>query len=112
MVSHWLSVCPSICWSVCRTSVHPSVFLFLDDNLIKYQWINFTKLCVRIDIVEIFFFFFFFFVCVCWGLTTRQPSVWVILCCLPEKGRKEIEEMKERSREERETGMKVKKKKK
>ena len=51
----------------------------------------------------------------CWGLTTRQP-LWVILCRLPEKGRKvteEIaEEMKERDREERETGMKVKKQKK
>ena len=23
----------------------------------------------------------------CWGLSTRQP-LWVILCCLPEKGRK------------------------
>ena len=47
----------------------------------------------------------------CWGLTTRQP-LWVILC-LPEKGRKETEEiaeeMKERDREERATGMKVKK---
>ena len=42
------------------------------------------------------------------GLTTRQP-LWVILC-LPEKERKEIEEeMKERVREERGTGMKVKK---
>ena len=60
-----------------------------------------------------FVFFFFFFLC--WGLTTRQP-LWVILCRLPEKGRKvteEIaEEMKERDREERETGMKVKKQKK
>ena len=49
------------------------------------------------------------------GLTTCQPS-WVILCCLPEKGRKEIEEivqeMKDRDREERGTGMKVKKQKK
>ena len=40
----------------------------------------------------------------CWGLTTRQP-LWVILCRLPEKGRKVIEEiveeMKERDREER-----------
>ena len=46
----------------------------------------------------------------CWGLTTRQP-LRVILCRLPEKGRKEIEErveeMKERDREERGTGMKV-----
>ena len=49
------------------------------------------------------------------GLTTRQP-LWVILCRLPEKGRKEIEEiveeMKERNREERGTGMKGKKQKK
>ena len=40
----------------------------------------------------------------CWGLTTRQP-LWVILCHLPEKGRKVIEEIveeiKERDREER-----------
>ena len=28
------------------------------------------------------------FILLCWGLTTRQP-LWVILCCLPEKGRKE-----------------------
>ena len=51
----------------------------------------------------------------CWGLTTHQP-LRVILCCLPEKGRKEIEErveeMKERAREERGTGKKVKKQKK
>ena len=44
------------------------------------------------------------FFLLCWGLTTRQP-LWVILCRLPEKGRKEIEEMveemKERDREER-----------
>ena len=46
---------------------------------------------------------------------THQP-LWVILCHLPEKGRKEIEEivekMKERDREERGTGMKVKEQKK
>ena len=40
----------------------------------------------------------------CWGLTIRQP-LWVILCRLPEKGRKVIEEIveeiKERDREER-----------
>ena len=51
----------------------------------------------------------------CWGLTTCQP-LWVILCRLKEKGRKEIEEileeMKEKDREERGTGMKVKKQKK
>ena len=51
----------------------------------------------------------------CWGLTTRQP-LRVILCRLPEKGRREIEErveeMKERDREERGTGKKVKKQKK
>ena len=46
---------------------------------------------------------------------TRQP-LWVILCRLPEKGRKEIQEiveaMKERDREKRGAGMKVKKQKK
>ena len=51
----------------------------------------------------------------CWVITTCQPF-WVILCRLPEKGRKEIEEivkeMKERDREEKGTGMKVQKKKK
>ena len=44
------------------------------------------------------------------GLATLQP-LWVILCRLPEKGRKEIEEiveeMRESDREERGTGMKV-----
>ena len=42
----------------------------------------------------------------------HQP-LWIILCHLPEKDRKEIEEiveeMKEMDREERGTGMKVKK---
>ena len=51
----------------------------------------------------------------CCGLMTRQP-LRVILCSLPEKGRKQIEErveeMKERDREERGTGMEVKKQKK
>ena len=50
----------------------------------------------------------------CWGLTTRQP-LWVILCRLPEKGRKEIEEiveeMKERTEKKEERGTKVKVKK-
>ena len=41
----------------------------------------------------------------CWGLTIRQP-LWVILCRLSGKGRKEIEEMKDRDREERGTVMK------
>ena len=46
----------------------------------------------------------------CWGLTTSQP-LWVILCRLLERGRKEIEEIVEEmkeDREERRTGMKVK----
>ena len=34
----------------------------------------------------------------CWGLTTRQP-LWVIMYRLPEKGRKEIEEMVEEMKE-------------
>ena len=46
---------------------------------------------------------------------TLQP-LWLILCHIPETGRKEtekiVEEMKEMEREERETGMKVKKQKK
>ena len=53
-----------------------------------------------------------------WGLTTRQP-LWVILCHVPEKERKEIgqieeivKELKERDREEKGIGMKVKKQKK
>ena len=36
----------------------------------------------------------------CWGLTTRQP-LWVILCRLPEKGRKDIEEIVEEMKEKR-----------
>ena len=40
-----------------------------------------------------------------WDLTTRQP-LWVILCCLPENGIREIEEtaeeMKQGDRGERE----------
>ena len=34
---------------------------------------------------------YFVYCLLCWGLTTRQP-MRVILCRLPEKGRKEIEE--------------------
>ena len=48
--------------------------------------------------VKVFYFFFIFFfflcVCFCWDLTIRQP-LWVILCRLPEKGRREIEEIVE-----------------
>ena len=51
----------------------------------------------------------------CWGLTTCQP-LWVILCRLPEKGRKETEEMvegmNEGNREKRGTGTNMKKLKK
>ena len=47
----------------------------------------------------------------CLGLTTLQ-LLWVILCRLPEKGRREIVEEKERVREERGAGIKVKKQKK
>ena len=50
MVSQ-LSMCPSIC----RTSIRPSVPIsFTDDNLNKYQWL-FTKLGVCIEIVAIWF---------------------------------------------------------
>ena len=36
----------------------------------------------------------------CWGLTTRK-HLWAILCRLPEKGRKKIEEMVEELKEKR-----------
>ena len=39
---------------------------------------------------------FFFFLS--WGLMSRQP-LWVILCHLPDKGRKEIEEIEEEMKE-------------
>ena len=48
------------------------------------------------------------------GFNECQP-LWVILCHLSEKGRKEIEiveKMKDRDREERDAGMKVRKQKK
>ena len=51
MVSRWTSVCLSIRLSYVRLSVH---FSFPDDNLSKHLWI-FTKLRMRIDIVEIWF---------------------------------------------------------
>ena len=54
MISHWLSMCPSVCQSVRLSYVGLSVFSFLDDNLSKYRWI-FTKLGLCIDIVEIWF---------------------------------------------------------
>ena len=77
----------------------------------RTNWLEYELTWERIDFVPVVT------VCdwLCWGLTTRQ-SLRVILCRLPEKGRKEIEErveeMKERDREERGTGMKVKKQKK
>ena len=50
-----LVVRESVCPSVRRTSVRPSVrFSFPGDNLSKHQWI-FTKLGMCIDIVEIWF---------------------------------------------------------
>ena len=56
--------------------------------------------------IKVYFLTEIFFL-LCCGLTTRQP-LWVILCRLPEKERKEIEEiveeMKEWDREERGTG--------
>ena len=52
VVSHWMSMCLSIHPSVVHLSIH--LGLFLDDNLIKHQWI-FTKLGMFIEIVEIWF---------------------------------------------------------
>ena len=49
----------------------------------------------------------------CWGLTATRHPLRVILCRLPEKGRKKLAvEIKEKDREERGTGMKVKKQRK
>ena len=60
-----------------------------------------------------YFVFVFFFYC---AEVYRTSTLVVILCRLPEKGRKEIEEiveeMKERDRGERETEMKANKQKK
>ena len=81
------------------------------------------RITLTLEVSEVFLFFLFVFFCCFLFLydclfvlgfndTCRQP-LRVILCRLPEKGRKEIEErveeMKERDREERGTGMKVKK---
>ena len=78
------------------------IYMYSEPNKANIMWLR-------------FFCFFFVFFLLSWDLTTSQP-MWVILCCLPEKGRKEIEEieeeLKERDREERGTGMKVKKQKK
>ena len=45
-----------------------------------------------------FYIIFPSFLLLCWGLTTRQP-LRVILCRLPEKGRKEVEESRGDERE-------------
>ena len=45
-----------------------------------FKWLIMTTLQKFFPICELL---------LCWGLTTRQP-LRVILCCLPEKGRKEI----------------------
>ena len=52
MVSLWSFLC--LCLSVCLLYVPPSLFVFPDDNLSKYLCI-FTKLSMRIEIVEIWF---------------------------------------------------------
>ena len=47
--------CLCVCLSVKQSAdVHPSIFLFPDDNLSKYQ-LSFTKFGMCIDIVEIWF---------------------------------------------------------
>ena len=74
--------------------------------------------------VFFFFFFFFFLTCnilqidakfgdwLCWGLMTCQP-LWVILCHLQEKGRREIEEkVEDMNKRDRGKWVKVKKQKK
>ena len=82
-------------------------FYWDPDHLLYQPPVEGPPIPITIDMVKIDW--------LCWSLTTLQP-LRVILCRLPEKGRKEIEErveeMKERNREERGTGMKVKKQKK
>ena len=51
VISGWLPLCLSVCQCVRLSYICPSVFLFLDDNLSKYQW-NFTKLGLCIDILD------------------------------------------------------------
>ena len=51
----WFHIgCMCVCLSVHPSVILPFVFLFLDDNMSKYQLI-FTKLGMCIDIVEIWF---------------------------------------------------------
>ena len=61
---------------------------------VEFKEVNIVKASFRDDMVD----------WLCWGLMTLQP-LWVILCRLPEKRRREIEEtveeMKERDRGER-----------
>ena len=95
------SLDPDLSWN----NKGPEWVNMTDNNSEKQNWNN--KGPEWVTMMDIFFW-------LCWGLTTRQP-LRVILCRLPEKGRKEIEErveMKERDREERGTGMEVKKQKK
>ena len=79
---------------VCSTSSHPVLHFYqLSSKYSEGYW------CYRVDTksnsntrgeIKIFL--------LCWGLMTHQP-LWVILCHLPERGRKEIEEMVEEMKE-------------
>ena len=88
-----------IYWNLCpmQTISKKCQILFSGKNknfMINLLSAEFTP---RVEKVEVHFYFFL----LRWGLTTRQP-LWVILCRLPEKGRREIvKEMKERDRGER-----------
>ena len=90
-------------WQVNTIQMVVGTHLNCFDKLMQFKWVQTTY--AFIDLID----------WLCWGLTTRQP-LWVILCRLPEKGRKEIEEiveeMKETISEEIGTGMKENKQKK
>ena len=68
-------------------------------NFFKLEWNLGIKFTLRFFFLSVYIGHW-----LCWGLTTHQP-LWVILCRLPEKGRKVteeiVEEIKERDREER-----------
>ena len=51
----WFHIgCPCVCLSILLSVLCPSLFLFPDDSVNKYEWI-FTKFGVCVDIVENWF---------------------------------------------------------
>ena len=83
-----LGICCSL-WPVCLNSVKSCVvvkqcinpFEFITEDYIFFEQHKYFQMIPNSILPRIFFFL------LCWGLTTHQP-LWVILCRLPEKGRK------------------------